>query len=127
MTAAEPFGESNPRVQLSFTRDLARRVRRAQRADWFPLLVFAVVTFLAIPVTRAGHAAGLTCRGIAVTGQTSPRVCVAHNSAAYIYWPVALIGAYALIAGFYIRLSRVRGVGTPVLPYVITGLTLAIT
>ena len=127
MTAPESFKDNNPRAQLSLTRDLARQVRREQRANWFPLLVFALVTFLAVPVTRAGHAAGLECRGIAVTGQPSARVCVAHNSAAYVYWPIALIGAYALIAGFYVRMSRARGVGTRVRPYLITGIVLAVT
>ena len=33
--------DSNPRVELARSRDLARRVRRSQRATWFPLLVFA--------------------------------------------------------------------------------------
>jgi hypothetical protein len=126
MTAAESFRDNNPRAKLSRTRDLARRVRREQRANWFPLLVFALVTYFAIPVTRAGHAAGLHCRAVAVTGQPGARVCVAHNSAAYVYWPIALIAAYLLIAGFYVRTSRARGVGTRVRPYVITGLVLAV-
>jgi hypothetical protein len=118
------FGDGGPRAQLSLSRVLARRVRRAQRATWFPLLVFAVVTFLAIPVTRAGHAAGLTCH--AVPGPPQARACVAHNSAAYVYWPIALIVAYVLIAAFYVRLSRSRGVGIRIRPYVITGIVLAV-
>jgi hypothetical protein len=125
MTAAE-WRDSNPRAQLSRTRDLARRVRREQRANWFPLLVFALVTYLAISVTRAGHAVIVHCRGVALTGQPGARVCAAQNSAAYVYWPIALIAAYMLIAGFYVRMSRARGVGTRVRPYVITGLALAV-
>jgi hypothetical protein len=126
MTESASLGDNSARAQLSLSRDLARRVRREQRATWFPLLVFAVVTFLAIPVTRAGHATGLVCRDFAGAGTPDGRVCVAHNSAAYVYWPIALIAAYVLIAGFYIRMARKRGVGTRVRPYVITGLVLAI-
>lgn len=125
MSTSATFGDGNPRAQLSLSRGLARRVRREQRATWFPLLVFAVVTFVAIPVTRAGHAAGRTCQP-SVAGPPEARLCVAHNSAAYVYWPIALIVAYTLIVGFYVHLSRSRGVGTRVRPYVITGLGLAV-
>jgi hypothetical protein len=126
MTAEQSFGDSSPQARLSLTRDLARQVRREQRATWFPLLVFAVVTYLAIPVTRAGHATGVVCRGIGAAAPPGARVCVAHNSAAYVYWPIALIAAYMLIAGFYVRMSQARGVGTRVRPYLITGLVLAV-
>ena len=126
MTTPRRSGDTGARAQLSLSRGLARRVRREQRATWFPLLVFAVVTFLAIPVTRAGHAAGVNCRTITITGPPGARVCVAHNSAAYVYWPIALIGAYALIAAFYLQLSRTRGLGTRVRPYLLTGLVLAV-
>jgi hypothetical protein len=51
---------------------------------------------------------------------------VAHNSAAYVYWPIALIAAYVLITAFYLHLSRSRGLGIRVRPYVITGLVLAV-
>ncbi|HEU5008210.1 MAG TPA: hypothetical protein VFT67_14635 [Jatrophihabitantaceae bacterium] len=113
------------RARLELARDLAREVRREQRAAWFPLLVFGVITLIAIPVTRAGHAAGLVCRGNLAPGEHGVRVCVAHNSAAFVYWPVALIAAYVLIAFFYLRLARARGVGTRVRPYVVVGLVLA--
>ena len=43
-----------------------------------------------------------------------------------MYWPVALVLAYAAIAAFYIRRSRARGVGTRVRPYVVAGIILAI-
>ncbi len=126
MTAVGSFDDSNPRSQLSLSRDLARQVRRRQRASWFPLLVFAAVTFVAIPVTRGGHAAGINCRHLSTTGVPVARVCVAHNSAAYVYWPIALVVAYVLIAAFFVRLSRARGVGTRVRPYVVAGVVLAI-
>lgn len=126
MTDDRSVGDNSPQARLSLTRDLTRQVRREQRATWFPLLVFAVVTYLAIPVTHAGHTAGLVCRGVVAAGPPGTRVCVAHNSAAFVYWPIALIAAYVLIAGFYVRMSRARGVGTRARPYVITGLVLAV-
>lgn len=126
MTAVGSFDDSNPRSQLALSRDLAREVRRRQRASWFALLVFAVVTFVAIPVTRGGHAAGIRCRSLDTRDAQVARVCVAHNSAAYVYWPIALMVAYMVIAAFYVRLSRARGVGTRIRPYVITGVLLAI-
>ena len=124
MTAAQSFGDTNPREQLALSRNLARRVRQAQRATWFPLLVFAVVTFLAIPVTRAGHATGIRCTR--PQGPLRIHVCVAHNSAAYVYWPIALITAYALITAFYMYRSRSSGLGNRVRPYVVAGIALAV-
>jgi hypothetical protein len=126
MTTADSLGSSDPRAQLSMSRSLARRVRREQRASWFPLFVFSLITFLAIPVTRAGHPAGLVCRQSTAVGLPGARVCVAHNSAAYIYWPIALIAAYVLIAAFYLHRAHTRGLGARIRPYVITGLVLAI-
>jgi hypothetical protein len=101
-------------------------VRQEQRATWFPLLVFAVVTWLAIPVTRVGHAVGRTCQAVSVNGPPQAQLCVAHNSAAYVYWPVALIAAYVLIALFYLYRSRSRGLGTRVRPYLVIGVVLAV-
>jgi hypothetical protein len=95
-------------------------------ATWFPLLVFATVTLLAVPVTRVGHAAGRVCRPTSAPAPFGARLCVAHNSAAYVYWPIALIAAYVLIAGFYLYVSQARGLGTPVRPYVIVGIVLAV-
>ena len=123
--SADPMpDERDPRAQLSLSRDLARRVRREQRATWFPLLVFAVITFLAIPVNRTGHPAGLVCR--AVQGPPLARVCLAHNSATYIYWPIALVLAYVVVAAFDIRRSRARGIGSRVRPYVVIGIAIAV-
>ena len=43
-----------------------------------------------------------------------------------MYWPAALVLAYAVIAAFYIRRSQARGVGTRVRPYVVAGIILAL-
>lgn len=120
----QSFGETDPRVELARSRALARRVRQAQRATWFPLLVFALLTFLAIPVIRTGH--GTLGRCSPAQPGTIPRACVVHNSAAFVYWPIALVAGYVLIAAFYILRSRRRGVGTRVVAYVAAGLLIAV-
>ena len=108
----------DPQRLLSSTRELTQRVRRDQRATWFPLLVFAVLTFASIPVRRySGH--HLDCAAV-------PRVCTVYSDAEFVYWPVALVLAYVAIAAFYIRRSRARGVGTRVRPYAIAGIIIAV-
>ncbi|MBB5868494.1 hypothetical protein F4553_001873 [Allocatelliglobosispora scoriae] len=112
-----------PQELLATVRDLTRQVRVAQRGTWFPLLVFAVVTLVAIPVYRYAPYVDLfdTCRSSA-----DHTVCRTPNPTELGYWTVALMLAYAAIAGFYIRQARQRGVGTPVRPYVVAGIALAV-
>jgi hypothetical protein len=110
----------DPRQLLSRSRALARRVRAEQRAIWFPLLVFAGVTFAAIPVDRYGHRV-LTCAAV-----PGGRICSVYSSPAIVYWPVALVLAYVAIAAFSLRRARARGVGTRVLPYVVVGIVVAV-
>jgi hypothetical protein len=117
-----PHADS-PHELLAAVRDLTRQVRAAQRGTWFPLLVFAAITLLAIPVYRYGPYVDLfgTCRS-----RANQMVCAGENPTQLGYWTVALVLAYAAIAGFYIRRSRRRGVGTPVRPYIVVGVTLAV-
>src|SRR5215471_10760823 len=118
MATETAYPGDDPDRLLSTTRELAQRVRRDQRATWFPLLVFAVLTFVSIPVRRySGH--HLDCL-------TVPRVCTVYSDAEFVYWPVALVLAYVAIAAFYIRRSRARGVGTRVRPYAIAGIIIAV-
>ncbi|HEY7144859.1 MAG TPA: hypothetical protein VH637_11470 [Streptosporangiaceae bacterium] len=119
-TGPESPGE-DPGQLLSSTRELTRRVRRTQRGTWFPLVVFAAVTFIAIPVYHSGGPHLGNC--VTVPGG---RVCTAAYSAGVVYWPIALVMAYLAIAAFYIRRSRARGVGTRVRPYVIAGIVFAL-
>ncbi|MEU8075090.1 hypothetical protein AB0B31_06530 [Catellatospora citrea] len=123
MTHESASQADNPHELLAAVRDLTRQVRVAQRGTWFPLLVFATITLLAIPVYRYAPYLDLfdTCRS-----RGDQTVCAAPNPAELGYWTVALVLAYAVIAGFYVRQSRRRGVGTPVLPYVVVGVALAV-
>jgi hypothetical protein len=105
---------------LSNVRELTQRVRKDQRATWFPLLVFAALTFASIPVRRySGH--HLNCRAV-----PGGRVCRVYSDADFVYWSIALVLAYVAIVAFYIRRSRARGVGTRVLPYAIAGIIIAV-
>ncbi|HVB45886.1 MAG TPA: hypothetical protein VNF47_24695 [Streptosporangiaceae bacterium] len=98
-------------------------MRRAQRATWFPLLVFAAVTFAAIPAYHSGPVLA-ACAAVGAV----PRVttCTEYSLAGFVYWPIALVLAYVAIATFYIRRSQARGVGTRARPYVIAGIILAL-
>lgn len=112
-----------PHELLAAVRDLTRQVRVAQRGTWFPLLVFATITLVAIPVYRYAPYVDLfgACR-------SGPQymICTAPNPTVLGYWTVALALAYAAIAGFYVRQSRRRGVGTPIRPYVVVGIALTV-
>jgi hypothetical protein len=102
---------------LSSARELAQRVRKQQRATWFPLLVFAALTFASLPIRRySGH--HLDCLAV-------PRICTVYSDAEFVYWPIALVLAYVAIAAFYIRRSRARGIETRVRPYAIAGIIIA--
>jgi hypothetical protein len=124
MTSDTAYPGDDPRRLLLDTRELAQRARAAQRATWFPLVVFAAVTFAATPVYRyGGHQS--TC--ILGRGPAAPvRACFVYSNAQVAYWPIALVLAYAVIAALYIRRSRARGIETRVRPYAIAGVVIAV-
>jgi len=121
-------GDSDPHQALSRARELVRRVRAAQRATWFPLMVFAAVSFASIPVERYGGYHTVTCKTYTFNPAVGGlgRACLAYSNALFAYWPTALILAYVAIAAFYAHQARKRGVGTRVRPYVIAGIVLTV-
>jgi hypothetical protein len=120
MTTETAYPGDDPHQLLSTARQLAQRVRKDQRATWFPLLVFAALTFASIPVRRySGH--HLDCRAL-----SGGPICTVYSDAQFVYWPIALVLAYVAIVAFYIRRSRARGVGTRVRPYAIAGIIVAV-
>lgn len=123
MTDDSVSSAASPHELMTTVRDLTRQVRAAQRGTWFPLLVLATITLVAIPVYR--YAPYLDVFG-ACRSRPGHTVCPAPNPAELGYWTVALLLAYAAIAGFYVRQSRRRGVGTPIRPYIVVGVTLAV-
>jgi hypothetical protein len=121
MTDASVPPQDGPRELLSATRRLTRQVRQAQRGTWFPLLLFAVLTLASVPITRYNRHP-MDCRVLPPSG----RICIAFAPWSFVYWPLALVLAYAAIAAFYVHRAHGRGVGTRVRPYVITGVIIAI-
>jgi hypothetical protein len=126
MTTESAYPDNDPRRLLSSTRELAQRVRRAQRATWFPLLVLAAVTFASIPVYRYGGHHLQACVAVPGVPGGHGRVCTVYSNAQFVYWPIALVLAYVAIAAFYIRRSRARGIETRVRLYAIAGIIIAV-
>ena len=121
MTDTPVSPQDGPRELLSATRRLTRQVRHAQRGTWFPLLLFAVLTLASIPIIRYNRHP-IDCRA----PHPGLKVCIAFAPASYVYWPLALVLAYAAIAAFYVHRAHSRGVGTRVRLYVITGVIIAV-
>lgn len=126
---AYPGGD--PRGLLSTTHELTQRVRRAQRATWFPLLVLAAVTFASIPAYRYfGHHRFGSCTPVVAPAAASATelrtACAIYPNGEFVYWPFALVLAYAVIAVFYIRRSRALGLETRVRPYAVAGVVIAV-
>ncbi|AVT37761.1 hypothetical protein [Plantactinospora sp. BB1] len=121
MTTDSVPAAGDPRRLLADARDLARRVRLAQRVTWLPLLVLALVTFGAILVYRFGDPVLSDCQPV-----DRGQVCKVWYRSAQLYWWTALVLAYVVIAGGYLRVARARGLGTRVRPYVLTGVALVV-
>jgi hypothetical protein len=117
-----------PGQLLSATHELTRRVRQAQRATWFPLVLLGLVVVAAVPVYRYGARLAISCVPVSggvvpVSGGVAERCLVTYGGwPAFIYWMVALVLAYAVIAGFYVLRARRRGVGARIRPYVLAGI-----
>ncbi|MEU9129943.1 hypothetical protein AB0D08_17845 [Kitasatospora sp. NPDC048540] len=122
MTDASLPASGTPRELLAGLGELTRRVRAAQRGAWFPLLLLGVLTLGGILVTRLTFT--LEPVPCPPTDPTAGTGCTLARQGSPVYWPVGLALAYAATAFFYIRRSRARGVGTPVRPYILTGVAL---
>src|SRR5204862_5407501 len=90
------------------------------------LLLFAMISFGVIPVAQhGGHRLG-GCQTSTGSGGQVTRACGVYSLGVLLYWSIALVLAYAAIAGFYVYQSRRRGVGTRVRPYVLVGAIVAV-
>jgi hypothetical protein len=105
---------------LSSARGLARRVRLDQRMTWFPLLIFAVLTFGVIPVRRYSEHYQVC------SGPPGMQRCTGFSQADLVYWPIALVLAYLAIATFVVLRSWARGIDTRARPYAIAGIVVAV-
>ena len=105
-TAAE--SADDPQRLLADTRELSRRVRRAQSGTSSALLVLGATVLLAIPFYQYGHSAIARCE----TSADGPiMACSRYPTLALWYWPLALVVGYALIGAIFVRQARSRGVG----------------
>jgi hypothetical protein len=137
MTEERVPAAGSPRELLLGTRELTRRVRRAQRGAWFPLVLLGLVAAGAAPFYRVGPHPRAICTAVAGRGpgglsvgpgsgsgpgSGAVKCFVAFGWPAFIYWLVALAGAYVVITGFYVLRARRRGVGARIGPYAAAGL-----
>ncbi|MBF9127627.1 hypothetical protein I0C86_01235 [Plantactinospora sp. S1510] len=116
---AVPAG-GDPRRLLTEARDLAHRVRLAQRVTWLPLLVLGLVTLGAIPAYRYGHTVVSNCKPMGDGGQA----CQVWFQTATFYWWTALVLGYVVSAVGYLRVARARGLETRIAPYAIAGIAM---
>jgi hypothetical protein len=107
---------------LATTRRLTGRVRQAQRGTWFPLALLGLIVVAATPLYRVSTGLHAACGPATATPGGTSRECVAFLGwAAFTYWTIALVLAYAVIGGFYVVRARRRGIGTRIVPYAIAG------
>jgi hypothetical protein len=117
MTDASVPSPGTPHEVLADLGELTRRVRAAQRGAWFPLLLFGVLTLGGILVNRfTVSVRTVPCPVGQGTG------CTLIKQGSPVYWTLGFALAYAATAVFYIRHSRNRGIGTPVRPYLLSGI-----
>ncbi|GIF65297.1 hypothetical protein Ais01nite_33320 [Asanoa ishikariensis] len=121
MTSDTVPAAGDPRRLLAEVRGFAHRVRLTQRVTWLPLLVLALVTFGAIPAYMLGRPVTRDCYSV-----EGGEICKIWEPAADLYWLVALVVAYVVIARVYLRVARGRGVDARVLPYVLTGVAFSV-
>lgn len=118
-TSSKPAAD--PQRLLADTRELSRKVRKAQRGTWLALLVLGATVLLATPFYEYGHSVVGRCQ----TSAGGPNIaCARYPTLALWYWPVALVIGYGLIGAIFARQARSRGVGARVRPYVIGGIVL---
>jgi hypothetical protein len=125
MTDASEPSPGTPHDVLAGLDDLTRKVRAAQRGTWFPLLLFGVITLGGILVNRFTFSTHtITCPAPPGSVDNARQTCLAITQGWPLYLTLGSALAYIATAIFYIRRSRNRGVGTPVRPYVLTGIGL---
>jgi hypothetical protein len=128
MTEDSGPAAETPQQLLSSTHELTRRVRRAQRGTWFPLVLLGLVVVAAAPFYRVGPHPQATCTSVPASGPGGPtgpgavKCFIVFGWPAFAYWMAALAAAYVVIAGFYVLRARRRGVGARISPYVIAGI-----
>jgi len=119
---ADASGLAEAAGLLDEMRKLRRDARSARHAYWFPLALFSMLTFLAVPFYVPPHVPP----GISVGGAASSVPLLSGAPGLLVqnylgnYWLVALFGGLALTLVWYRRHARRVGMRTPSRGYVIT-------
>jgi hypothetical protein len=116
MTTDSVSAGGDPHRLLSDVRALAHRVRLDQRVTWVALLILAAVSYVAVPIHWLALRSDCAQDGS----------CHLRGLDRGYFWLPALLLAYTAIAMYAVRVTRARGVGARVLPYVLTGVALAL-
>lgn len=124
---SEGAGTSDPAeaaALLDEVRKLRRDARSARHAYWFPLVLFSLLTFAAVPFYVPPRVPERLAGVTQVAGSSVPLL---SGSPGFLvrnylgsYWLVALFGGLALTLLWYRRHARRVGLRTPSRGYVIT-------
>jgi hypothetical protein len=113
---------------LSDMRQLRSQARSARHAYWFPLVLFALLTFAAIPF----YVMPKPKEGISITTGPPSLLVLGGNPGLPLqnylgyYWLAALLGGLALTLWWYRRHARRIGLRTPARGYLITVIVLTV-
>jgi hypothetical protein len=127
---SEQNGE--PAEVLAELAALRRRARAARHAYWFPLVLFGLLSFAALPFYRSMQ---VQAGPVPLTQMRAGPVPVMpllgggpFQGSFFLgyYWLVALVGGYLLCALWYRRHARLAGLQTPSRGYVVTGVVLTV-
>ena len=122
-----PNSSEDLRQYLWTHKVLIKQVREAQRATWFPLLLLAFVTFLAIPIEHfSRHKLGACGSYVPIHTLSTQTLCRVYTPWGQIYWPIALVASYIAVSIYYRKRSLARGVETSAKSYVIAGIVLSL-
>lgn len=105
-------------------RKLRRGARSARHAYWFPLVLFSVLTFAAMPLYVPSNVPEGSAGAYQLAGSSAPLLSGGAGILVqdYLgnYWLVALFGGLALTLLWYRRHARRVGLRTPSRGYVVT-------
>jgi hypothetical protein len=102
-------------------KSLMHQIHKAQRRTWFPLMVLALATFLAIPFERISHKSVGGCGAALEAGTLAPHYCRIYSFSGFFYWPIALTLSYLAISVFYRTQTRKIGAQTSAKTFVLPG------
>jgi hypothetical protein len=124
----EPMDRPHAAEWLYSAEGAKRRARQARRAFWFPLLLFGALVLGAALLYRYPNYEGtntvLPTRGLGRIGDFAGGFFLRDPGLVSWYWLLGLPFGYVVTVAYYRWRARRKGIASPVLPYVITGVAL---